>query len=289
MKSEIPISKIIVRNDQGELLVVREKESGRWELPGGCIEENEGRYEAASRELAEETGVENSDFEDVIRIELEDDHLINCYFLYTESFHENLETGGDVSEAKWVKPEEVFEISWHRDSAYNIVPMMYLDDYLETENHYRQGDEIDVVKLLIQNEEGKFLVMQKTAEQKVHSGHKYTLYGRMAGKWELPGGRFKESDNRFDAARREVKEECGIELGDLKDVVREEIEEVNSVNVFILFTDDWKGEIELSKEHQDFRWVTPHEYLHMDWHQDAGYGFPPMKFLEEYLDKEKIY
>ena len=96
--------------------------------------------------------------------------------------------------------EEFKNIDWHMDSAYNLVPMLYLEEYLETENDYGGGEEIEVVKLLIQNEEGKFLTMQKTAEEKVHSGHKYTLYGRMAGKWELPGGKFKESGNRFESA-----------------------------------------------------------------------------------------
>lgn len=127
------------------------------------------------------------------------------------------------------------------------------------------------------------MAVQKTAADKIHSGNKYSLYGRMSGKWELPGGRFKDSDTRFKAAKREIREECGIEIEDLQDVVREEIEEENAINVYILFTDKWTGEIELSKEHQDYQWVSAQKYLELDWHQDAGYGYPPMKFLEDYL------
>lgn len=287
MPERIPVAKVFIRNEEGELLVVREEESGQWELPGGFIEEDEDRFEAVSRELKEETSLEASEFEDVIRLELEDEKIIEFYGIYTESFDGEPEPGGEVDKIKWVTPEQFIQMDWHRDSAYNIVPMMYLEDYRETEKDYSGGDEIDVVKVLVMNDEGKFLAVQKTAENKIHSGHKYTLYGRMAGKWELPGGRFKESSGRFEAAKREIKEECGIEIKNLKDVMREETEEVNSVNAYIVFTDEWEGEIELSKEHQDFRWVTPKEYLHLDWHQDAGYGFPPMEFLDEYMEKGK--
>jgi len=154
---------------------------------------------------------------------------------------------------------------------------------LDSERNYGVGEEIDVVKLLIENDEGEFLAMQKTAEDKVHSGHSYTLYGRMAGKWELPGGTFEDSEGRFEASKREAEEEVGIKLGEVKDVVREEIEEENRVNTCIIHCSDWEGNVEASKEHQDFKWVSAEEYKKMNWHQDAGYGYPPMKFLDEYM------
>ncbi|MDY6768954.1 MAG: NUDIX hydrolase [Candidatus Nanohaloarchaea archaeon] len=283
------VVKVLVRNEDGEFLTVQEDDGGTWELPGGFVEEGEDRFEAAQRELEEETGLAVPAFEDLLRLELEDDRIINCYILYADRFSGDEATGGDVSALRWVTAEQYRTMDWHIDAAYNLVPMMYVDEYRETESDYGAGDNIAVVKCLIRNEEGKFLVMQKTAEDKIHSGHKYTLYGRMAGKWELPGGRFKGASDRFEAARREVKEECGIELHDMQDVVREETEETNSVDAYIVFTEEWDGTIELSKEHQDYAWVTPEEYLHMDWHQDAGYGFPPMAFLDEYLAKEKTY
>ncbi|MFB6190522.1 MAG: NUDIX domain-containing protein [Candidatus Nanohaloarchaea archaeon] len=281
---EIPVAKVLVRNDKDEFLVVKERESGKWELPGGIIEDDEDRFEAAEREVLEETGLEVSGLEDVVRIELEDDRVIDCYMVHARDHEGNIEAGGDVEEAKWVEAEEFREMEWHVNSAYNIVPMEYLDNYLETEKNYGKGDEIDVVKVLVQNGDHEFLAVRKTTEDKIHSGQKYALYGRMAGKWELPGGKFKDSGDRFEAAKREVKEECGIEIKNIEDVVREEIEEVNSVNTYIVSTTDWDGEVELSREHQDYRWVTPEEYLRLNWHQDAGYGFPPMKFLEEYLN-----
>lgn len=46
----------LVRNDQGELLLVKHRLRG-WELPQGRVEEGEGLIFALSREILEETGV----------------------------------------------------------------------------------------------------------------------------------------------------------------------------------------------------------------------------------------
>jgi ADP-ribose pyrophosphatase YjhB (NUDIX family) len=48
----------VVLNDQEELLLVREKEDGRWTLPGGWVEVGESPSEAVEREVKEESGYE---------------------------------------------------------------------------------------------------------------------------------------------------------------------------------------------------------------------------------------
>lgn len=66
-------------------------------------------------------------------------------------------------------------------------------------------DKIDVVKVLIQNGNGEFLVVQKSDN-----------YEWKAGKWELPGGKIEDSEDRFEAAKRELKTETGLEIGEFK-------------------------------------------------------------------------
>lgn len=292
MTERIDVVKLLIENEEGEFVMLKKSSdydwmADKWEQPGGKIEEGEDRFDAAIREVKEEAGLNLENVEDLVRLEIEDEKLVNCYVMYADGFSGDVSIDQEHQDFQWVSREEAIKLDWHRDASYIIPVIRYLEAYRDSEKDYGSGEEVDVVKLLIQNEEGKFLAMEKTSQEKVHSGHSYTLYGRMAGKWELPGGTYEEDEDLLEASRREAKEEVGIELGEVQDVVREEIEEENDVDVFILLCDDWKGEIEISKEHQNFRWVTPEEYRDMNWHQDAGYGYPPMKFLDDYIDSQK--
>lgn len=135
---------------------------------------------------------------------------------------------------------------------------------------------INVSKVLVRNSEGKFLALQKSEN-----------YDWKAGKWELPGGKIEGEEDRFEAGIRELKAETDLNVKDLRDVVRLEVEEFSEekpiVNCWILHTESFSGEIELSDEHQDYRWVAAEEFISMDWHRDAGYEIPVMKHVEKYL------
>jgi len=139
------------------------------------------------------------------------------------------------------------------------------------------ADEIDVAKVLIQNKDGEFLIVQKSND-----------YNWKADKWELPGGKIEREENKFEAAKRETKFETGLDSEKFQEIVRTEVEEPISdkpvVNCWILYTDKYSGSIELSDEHQDFEWVSAEEFLTINWHRDAGYAIPVMKHLNEYLD-----
>lgn len=143
------------------------------------------------------------------------------------------------------------------------------------------GQKIVVSKALIQNEEGEFLVVREAEDRDKDT----------AGQWELPGGRVKIGEDRFEAAKREVKEEIRIEPEDAEDVVRIEVESDHLVSCYIVHFNEFSGTPEIGEEghHSEFRWVEPEEFLEMNWHSDAGYDIVPMMYLEEYLEKDKIY
>lgn len=57
----LPAVAIVLRDEQGRLLLVRDREAGSWSLPAGAIEPAETPPAAALRELREETGLESPD------------------------------------------------------------------------------------------------------------------------------------------------------------------------------------------------------------------------------------
>jgi len=50
--------KALIRNDDGEVLVVKEHQD-KWELPGGGLDHGESIHDGLKRELLEELGIEN--------------------------------------------------------------------------------------------------------------------------------------------------------------------------------------------------------------------------------------
>lgn len=131
------------------------------------------------------------------------------------------------------------------------------------------SEKIPVSKVLVENSSGKFLSVRE----------------KKSGKWELPGGKIEDKEDRFQASRRELKEEVNLEISSVEDVVRVEVEDEKCVNCWIMHTSEFSGDVELDRsELSDFRWVSGSEYLELDWHADAGYAIPAIRFLNQYLD-----
>ena len=145
------------------------------------------------------------------------------------------------------------------------------------------GEKIVISKVLIQNDEGKFLVVKEQEDRDKET----------AGKWELPGGRLKYGENQFEAGARELKEEVGLEAKseEGKDVVRIEVEDDTIVSCYIVYFKDYGGDASIEDESHlsEYKWVDSEEFIEMDWHSNAGYDIVPMKHLEKYLEKDNIY
>jgi mutator protein MutT len=97
------------------------------------------------------------------------------------------------------------------------------------------------------------------------------------GKWSVPGGAVDVGESLEDAARREIREECGIEV-ELTDtieviqrVTRDESQRVRFHYVIVDYLARWKaGEPRPSEEAADVRWFRPEEFDGLD--MTAGTG-----------------
>lgn len=82
------------------------------------------------------------------------------------------------------------------------------------------------------------------------------------GFWELPGGKIKKSEDVEPAFRREVAEELGSSVEfSVQGIVHSWIRKPDPNKDFVLFLVGLKctyerGEIMLSKEHEDFKWIN---------------------------------
>ncbi len=110
---------VIVIKDGKVLLVKRSQapSKGLWAIPGGCVELGETLKEAAERELKEETGV-------IIRakkpvytfdvIERDDQGRIRFHYVIVDLLADYVSgepnPRSDVSEARWVTPQELEEL-----------------------------------------------------------------------------------------------------------------------------------------------------------------------------------
>ena len=80
------------------------------------------------------------------------------------------------------------------------------------------------------------------------------------GKWDLPGGKIEAGEALDDALKREAREETGLEI-DVRSLIEAVEDESNNYRLVHLIFDSGKvlGKVELSDEHNSFKWVQPGE------------------------------
>jgi 8-oxo-dGTP diphosphatase len=111
-----PTASAVVRADDGSILLARRAgppEEGKWDLPGGFLEEGEHPLDAVVRELREETGLEIEPRE-LVAIEMDvygggDDApaTLNLYWTARVVSGGDPAPADDVSELRWFRPDEL--------------------------------------------------------------------------------------------------------------------------------------------------------------------------------------
>ena len=119
-------------------------------------------------------------------------------------------------------------------------------------------------KVIISNSEGQILALRRRDND-----------SRRPGAWDLPGGGFEKGEDLESAAKREVLEETGLIAQSITVIVARTVKgmappEVD--NIFIGWVaKDWSGEITLSDEHVEYRWVTPSEFALLPTWDEQGF------------------
>ena len=97
-----------------------------------------------------------------------------------------------------------------------------------------------VAKAIIIDGDDKFLIMRTSMNE------------MFLGQWDLPGGHIEIDEAKEDALRREVKEETGIEISDIK--------ALSTAGKTTFYRAQSKNrDVTLSDEHTEYRWVSAEE------------------------------
>lgn len=122
-------------------------------------------------------------------------------------------------------------------------------------------------KCIILNDKGQVLALKRSL-----NAHDRT------GSWDLPGGTYEQGEDVIDSIKREVMEEASLTITDPKPIfLANGIGNINqlmsSETAFAVchVCTKWEGEVTISDEHTEFRWVTPQEFMTYDFGDDGGF------------------
>lgn len=127
------------------------------------------------------------------------------------------------------------------------------------------------VKALLQNNEGKYLLLRRSSEK----------YPEAPQQWDIVGGRIDSGTSLFENLRREVMEETGLELqGEPKLVAAQDILRPPERHIVRLtYIGKADGNPKLSGEHTEYKWFTREELERLE-NLDS--------YFKELLDKKII-
>ena len=96
-------------------------------------------------------------------------------------------------------------------------------------------------------------------------------YGEFKGKWEFPGGKIKEGENREEALKREIKEELNADIDVLKFLTTVNYDYPSFHLIMHAYICSLKNDIEFvyhSKnelEHDNMIWLDKDDLDYLDW------------------------
>lgn len=113
-KTQVSVVIILREHDDNiEVLLERrgaEPKKHQWAFPGGKLELNESKEEAAIREIKEETNLDISDLKKVSKIKSEE-KVVNMFCtLYTGP--DQTKAGSDAEYLKWINIKDIPDLAW---------------------------------------------------------------------------------------------------------------------------------------------------------------------------------
>ncbi|MFI1337009.1 NUDIX hydrolase [Streptomyces sp. NPDC020845] len=115
----------VIVDDAGRALLIKRRDNGKWEPPGGVLEPGETIPDALQREVLEETGVKIALPATLTGVYKNMTRLIVSMVFRCEAIDGTPTTGAETRALRWATREEVIELA---DEAYAIRVLDALDN-----------------------------------------------------------------------------------------------------------------------------------------------------------------
>ncbi|MGW1929333.1 NUDIX hydrolase [Streptomyces sp. NPDC001919] len=120
--SVVPSVTVVVRDDEGRLLLIHKTDNELWALPGGGHDIGERISDTAVREVREETGIE-VEVDNIVGLYTDPDHVlayddgeVRQQFSICFRAHPvggSLRTSSESKEVRWVNPADLDDLDIH--------------------------------------------------------------------------------------------------------------------------------------------------------------------------------
>ena len=193
----------VKNSDQRWLLLRRSKDqtaAGMWDLPGGSREEKEEIWEAASRELFEETHLKAKKITPIANYTFTHSGKIetNSFVFLVEEFGNEIEINKEHDLFHWTNLAEIFEmIKWPEmqksitQTILQTYPVFLSSGIIEPKSDTNPWE-------------------RAVAVIKVKDSNQFVVYDRFDNLPRFPGGHVEIGEDWVEAAIRETQEEVGI-------------------------------------------------------------------------------
>lgn len=228
-----------------------EKDSIDWPLVD-YVESLKKNYKIHMLSNAIDLDAGNSEWADLIN-----GHFDNIYMSFDIGHKKpNKEAFLHVLEKINAKPEEcVFvddlQVNINAANKLGMKGVLYtnLNQLKEDFENLKIQPTFNVARVILLNDEEKILILKRNLQD-----------AHYPGIWDIPGGGVDEGESVKKAAKRELKEECGLEVEISEDYFTVFHRTDKPVDIYGFIGKFVKGDIVLSREHIEFVWMSKDEW-----------------------------
>ncbi|HUV42893.1 MAG TPA: NUDIX domain-containing protein [Patescibacteria group bacterium] len=258
----------LILNESNKIILLKRSPSrlynkNKWELPGGKIIKRLTLNDAIEQKVYEEAKI-------VIRVTSDNyfcqSRIVTEKGKYSDFVYLEITTSADFisgtvkinqkehSDFQWINIFQAQELDLSHESNKAISNYIF-NKYIEP----KKQKKLEIVGRALIKHKNKYLVLKRSVK---------SLF---PGTWELPGGKLDSFELLNESLKREVFEETGL-LIDIKKPALQISSRISTEITyegitFIIVINEASirsGKIRLSKEHDDYKWVTQREILKLN-------------------------